>query len=63
MKNRTLWIIGIATAVVTVIGLNVAVGSRYRMQDRYHHWCNRDKDKEMKSTVPADSKTDTTNWR
>ena len=65
MKRRTLWIIGAATAVVTVIGLNAALGSRYRMHNRYNHpWCMQEKkDGENKTTPSAESKSDTANWR
>ncbi len=61
MKRRTLWIIGITTAIVTVVGLNTALGSRYRMHNRYnHHWCMRDKDGDNKTIPSAESKNDTT---
>jgi len=65
MKRRTLWIIGVATAVVTAIGLNAALGSRYRMHNRYnHHWCMQEKkDGENKTTPSTESKSDTANWR
>lgn len=64
MKRRTLWIIGVTTAIVTVTGLNVALGSRYRMHDRYHHhWCMQAKDGENKTTPSTDVKSDTTNGR
>ena len=64
MKRRTLWIIGVTTAIVTVVGLNAALGSRYRMHNRYnHHWCYDKKEGGNKKTPSADSKSDTTNWR
>ena len=65
MKRRTLWIIGITTAIVTIIGLNAVLGSRYRMRNRYnHHWCMQDrKDGDNKTTPPAESKRDSATWR
>ena len=64
MKRRTLWIIGVTTAIVTVIGLNAALGSRYRMHNRYHHGCMQNKsDGENKTAPSSESKSDTTTWR
>ena len=65
MKRRTLWIIGVATAVVTVVGLNAALGSRYRMHREYnHHWCTQDKkDGENKARNSDESKKDSATWR
>ena len=54
MKRRTLWIIGITTALVTSVALRAAVGHRYG--DRNHwkeHACwNEKKDATEKSTAP-----------
>jgi hypothetical protein len=65
MKRRTLWIIGITTAIVTVVGLNAALGSRYRMHNRYnHHACMQDKrDGENKMPPASESTSDTTTRR
>jgi hypothetical protein len=65
MKRRTLWFIGVTTAIVTVIGLNAALGSRYRMHKGfYSHSCRYDKKNgENKATPSSESKSDSTTRR
>ena len=38
MKRMTKWIIVLSTAVLTVVGLNAALGNKYRGHF-YHHNC------------------------
>ena len=38
MKRSNLFIIGLASAVITIISLNIFVGRSY---GRYHHWGDR----------------------
>ncbi|MGC4035634.1 MAG: hypothetical protein QM764_06700 [Chitinophagaceae bacterium] len=58
MKRRTLWIIGVTTAIVTVISLNAALGSKYRMHNHYHHhWCGNDKREGESKTAPSSEQT------
>ncbi|MEJ0104317.1 MAG: hypothetical protein WDO19_17910 [Bacteroidota bacterium] len=58
MKRRTLWIIGVTAAIVTVIGLNAALGSRYRMHHGYYnHSCMHNKSDGVNKTTPSAEST------
>jgi hypothetical protein len=65
MRRRTLWVIGVTTAIVTVIGLNAALGSRYRMHKGfYSHPCMHDKKNGENKTAPSsESKSDSATGR
>ncbi|MES1214441.1 MAG: hypothetical protein ABUT20_02900 [Bacteroidota bacterium] len=66
MKRRTLWTIGITTAIVTVVGLHTAFGSRYRMHHGFynHQYCMQHKSDGENKTTPATTPTgDSTNRR
>ena len=55
MKKGTLWAIGIATAIITTISLNAAIGSRYRMhRGHFNHACWQDQ-KNGKQVIGEDS--------
>ena len=59
-------IIGVTTAIVTVIGLNAALGSRYRMHNGFcnHHAYMHDKrDGENKTAPFAEPKSDSSTRR
>jgi hypothetical protein len=66
MKRRRLWIIGLTTAIVTMIGLNAAFGSRYRMHNgfcNHHSYMHDKKNGENKTTPAAEPKSDSSTGR
>ncbi len=58
MKKRTLWIIGITTALVTSEALRAAVGPRYGGRDQWREhacWNSKKADDKKSSIQQADS--------